>query len=299
MTNIMPIESVRALLSEIADYAGLFPPSQISMPEAVANYAAYKNGNYKWMLGRFVVPVNRLKEFSECAENFFSKDEESWKLSVLAGEDIYETIRQIESFNTEYLPRLVCDSMEVKANTSAMIEKIAEAVPPNFATYFEIPLTEDLADLVSTLANNKQRAKIRTGGIVENAFPSNKQITCFMRTCLTANVPFKATAGLHHPIRCMKPLTYEKDAPEGMMNGFLNVFLAAGFLKQGYQPGFINELLEDESAENFKFEDYGVCWQEFFLSTAALKTLREKNIISFGSCSFDEPIEDLREIGIL
>jgi hypothetical protein len=300
MTDVKPKESVRALLSEIVDYAGLFPPSQLSMSEAVANYGAYKNGNYNWMLGRFIVPVNRLDEFSESAKDFFLRDAESWKLSVLAGEDIYETIREIEDFNAEHAPRSVCDAMEVKANTSSLIEKITDVVPPNLTTYFEIPLTEDLTDLVSTLAINKQRAKIRTGGIVENAFPSAEQIMRFMRICLAANVPFKATAGLHHPIRCMKPLTYEKDAPAGTMNGFLNVFLAAGFLKQGYKPSFINEFLEDESAENFTFDDNGVSWrQEHFLSTAQLENLREKNIISFGSCSFDEPIEDLQEIGIL
>ena len=54
-TDSKPKESARALLAEIIDYAGLFPPSQISMAEAVTNYAAYKNSNYKWMLGRFIV----------------------------------------------------------------------------------------------------------------------------------------------------------------------------------------------------------------------------------------------------
>jgi hypothetical protein len=300
MTNLTPKESVRALLSEIIDYAGLFPPSALSMPEAVLNYAAYKNSNYKWMLGRFVVPANRLGEFSESAHDFFSRDSEPWKLSVLGGEDIYETVRLIEDFNARYAPRAVCDSLEVKANTSFLINKIAEAIPPNLATYFEIPLREDLADLFSTVAIRKQRAKIRTGGVTADAFPTAAQITRFMRICLAANVPFKATAGLHHPIRCLKPLTYEKDAPEDMMNGFLNVFLAAGFLKQNYKSSSIHKILEDEQAENFTFEDDGVLWrQKHFLSTAQLKTLREKNIISFGSCSFDEPIKDLQEIGIL
>lgn len=120
-----------------------------------------------------------------------------------------------------------------------------------------------------------------------------------MRVCLAANIPFKPTAGLHHPIRCLKPLTYEKDAPEDTMNGFLNVFLAVGFLKQNFQRSTIHKLLEDEQAENFTFEDDGVLWRKHFLSTTQLRTLREKNIISFGSCSFDEPVKDLQEIGIL
>ncbi len=293
-------ESIRVLLSEIIDYAGLFPPSALSMPEAVINYAAYKNSNYNWMLGRFVVLVSRLDEFAGSAEDFFSRGEESWQLSVLASENIYETVRQVEDFNARYAPRAVCNTLEVKAETSLQIEKIAEAVPPNLMTYVEIPLTGNLADLISTLAVKQRRAKIRTGGIVETAFPDVKQITRFMRLCLAANVPFKATAGLHHPLRCRRALTYEKDAAIGAMNGFLNVFLAAGFLRQGIGLKLIKELLKDEEAENFKFDKTGVCWrQEYFLSVAELKMTREKGIISFGSCSFNEPLEDLEEIEIL
>jgi hypothetical protein len=300
MTDVTPKESVRALLSEIVDYAGLFPPSQLSMSEAVSNYSTYKNSKHSWMLGRFVVPVNRLGEFTESAKEFFSSNAKFWKISVLAGEDIYETVRQIENFNAKHAPHAVIDALEVKAHTNSSINKIADAVTPNLEAYFELPLREDLADLFSTLAIRKQRAKIRTGGITSDAFPTATQITRFMRICLAANIPFKATAGLHHPIRCLKPLTYEKDAPEDTMNGFLNVFLAAGFLKQNYQRSTVHRLLEDEQAENFTFDDEGVCWrQKHFMRTSELKTLREKNMISFGSCSFDEPVKDLQEIGIL
>jgi hypothetical protein len=301
MTNSNCSESVRALLSEIVDYAGLFPPSQLSMPDAVNNYANYKNSNYNWMLGRFVVSMARLDEFSDNARNFLTNSKFSvWKLSVLASDDISETIRQIEDFNAANAPFAVCDSIEAKAVTTRMIEEITEFVQANFVVYFELPLNENLADLVSAVAKRGQRAKIRTGGITENAFPKNEKIIHFMKTCLAANIPFKATAGLHHPLRCRKPLTYDKDAPTGTMNGFLNVFLAAGFLRQGFQESLISELLEDERAENFTFNAGGVLWrQEYFISTAQLKILRDKSIISFGSCSFEEPIADLKEIGIL
>jgi hypothetical protein len=173
-------------------------------------------------------------------------------------------------------------------------------VPGGLATYFEISVDESLADLISTLAIYGQRAKIRTGGVTEEAFPTVEQIAKFMRVCLAANVPFKATAGLHHPLRCVKPLTYEADAPEGTMNGFLNVFLAASFLRQGYQPKLIHELLKDNRADNFLFDDNGVLWrQEHFSNTVQLENLRTRSAISFGSCSFIEPIEDLQEIGLL
>ena len=81
-----PKESVRILLSEIVDYAGLFPPSQIAMPEAVVNYATYRKSNYSWMLGRFITPVSRLDEFLESASEFIARDgSDPWRVSALAG----------------------------------------------------------------------------------------------------------------------------------------------------------------------------------------------------------------------
>ncbi len=132
-----------------------FPPSQLPMTEAVANYASYKNSNYCWMLGRFVVPVARLEEFADEAKVFFKRDGKVWKLSVLASEDIYETVRRIKDFNTSYAPYAVCDALEVKANTSELIKEIAAAIPSPLETYFEIPNDENLSDLVSTLAEQR------------------------------------------------------------------------------------------------------------------------------------------------
>lgn len=294
-------ESTRILLSEIIDYAGLFPPSKLSMPEAVINYAAYKNSNYNWMLGRFVVPVSRLDEFLESANEFISQNADGgWKLSALASEDIYDTFRKIEDFNAENSPKAICDAIEIKADTPSLIETVAESLPPNIKAYFEISPDNNLAEMISALAINRQRAKIRTGGITPEAFPPTKAIIRFIRTCLAANVPFKATAGLHHPVRCLKPLTYEANAPEGIMNGFLNLFLATGFARGGFKPNLLEEILEDESAENFRSDESSVHWREdYFLSNSQLKVLRERNIISFGSCSFEEPIEDLQNLGLL
>ena len=293
-------ESVRVLLFEIVDYAGLFPPSKLPMAESVINYALYKNSNYDWMLGRFVVAVERLGEFTENTSEFLARDASVWKLSVLASDDIAETVQQVEAFNREFQGEAIADALEIKAENSLAIENASSHLPANLDVYFELPLNEDLADSIATLSINGKRAKIRTGGITAEAFPNAREISRFMRICLAAGVPFKCTAGLHHPVRAAKPLTYEKNAPVGTMNGFLNVFLAAAFLAQGYKSNLICELLEDEWAESFAFSDAGVTWrQEHFVSLAQLKALRMRGAISFGSCSFDEPIADLQQIKLL
>jgi len=300
-TNDKIKDSVRILLGDIIDYAGLFPPSGLSMPEAVINYATYKNSNYNWMLGRFICPLGRLDEFVESARDFISRDAKGmWRLSVLASDDVHDTVRKVEDFNLKFAPGAVCDSLEIKADSAEKIEKFAEAIPDNFANYFELPLNDKLPDLVSAVAVNKQNAKIRTGGVTADLFPSTKEVIRFVRTCLAANVRFKATAGLHHPIRCFKPLTYEANAPKGTMHGFLNLFLATGYARVGFKPEILEELMEEEFEEVFDFNETGVNWQgDFALTISQLQNLREKNLASFGSCSFDEPIEDLQKIGLL
>ncbi|HET8796166.1 MAG TPA: hypothetical protein VFO89_00655, partial [Thermoanaerobaculia bacterium] len=114
---------------------------------------------------------------------------------------------------------------EVKAATPDDVARIAETSAGR-TVYVEIT---DLA-LLDAIARHGLRAKIRTGGVTADAFPSPQTIARFLRACRERGVAFKATAGLHHPLRCVRPLTYEPDAPTGTMHGFLNVFLAAAML---------------------------------------------------------------------
>lgn len=300
-SNIQPVSAVAAMFAELVDYAGLFPPSQLSMQEAVLNYATYRSSNYGWMLGRFVTPVARLDEFLESAREFLSHEGQNpWHLSVLAGEDINATIRQIKEFNRINAPRVVADAVEVKAATVSKIENTVNLLPGGVTAYFEISTGDGFVDLVTALALRKQRAKIRTGGITTADFPAARDVIKFVRTCMAANVPFKATAGLHHPLRCFKPLTYAENAPHGTMHGFLNTLLMTGFARESYRLGLLEELMEEEFEEVFEFSEGGVAWRgEHFLTLGHIERLRSKGMNSFGSCSFDEPVEDLRAIGLL
>jgi hypothetical protein len=243
----MIAESLRALLEHLVDYAGLFPPAALSMQDAVRNYARYREGEYAWALGRFVVPRARVREVPK-----------EFPLSIL-GVD------------------------EVKATTA---EEIG-AFPPG--VYVEIA---DVS-LLDAIARHGLRAKIRTGGITADAFPAIGDVAGFLRECKRKGVAFKATAGLHHPLRCVKPLTYEPDAPTGTMHGFLNVFLAAALLEHA------EAVLGETDPGAFVFDDDGASWRGHRVTTEALRTMRRDFATSFGSCSFEEPIGDLRALGWL
>ena len=151
--------------------------------------------------------------------------------------------------------------------------------------------TTDLS-LIPELKRRGLRAKIRTGGITEDAFPSPQAVAEFIRACRREGVSFKATAGLHHPLRCVKPLTYEPNAAVGTMHGFVNVFLAAAL------PEHAEGILEETDPRAFTFTDDGAAWRDRRVDLDGLKAMREF-ATSFGSCSFEEPINDLKELGWL
>lgn len=253
--------SLKILLDGLIDYAGLFPPASLPMEEAVANYDRYRRGPFAWALGRFVVQAERLAQVPR-----------TFSVSVLA--------------TPENLPAV--DVVEIKAATDEDVQRIA-AVRANRTVYVEVA---DVS-LLDAIAQHGLRAKIRTGGVTPDAIPAAEKVALFIQGCRDRNLAFKATAGLHHPIRCVRPLTYESDAPVATMHGFLNVFIAAAL------PRFATQILLEENPRAFAFDDGGLWWHDLRVTSEELVRLREQFAISFGSCSFEEPIADLKESGWL
>jgi hypothetical protein len=120
----------------------------------------------------------------------------------------------------------------------------------------------------------------------------------FLAACVEARVPFKATAGLHHPIRGEHALTYAPDSARATMHGFLNVFIGAAWLSAGGDEGTAREMLEERNPSAFLIDDAGVMWRTHRLRPDQLARVRTAGMMSFGSCSFREPLDDLSALGI-
>lgn len=262
----MTVRSLRILLTSLIDYAGLFPPASLPMDRAIANYEAYRRGEYAWALGRFVVPLAKVSELPR-----------EFPLTVLV------TIDELPQLDSSI------DMIETKATNEEDLAAIAGAAAGR-TVYVETAGP----DLVEAIGSHGFRAKIRTGGLTRDAFPGAERIARFLRECAAEAVPFKATAGLHHPIRCMKPLTYEPNAPVGTMHGFINLFMAAALIGAADE-----EILLDEDPRSFLFDDEHASWHGYGATTELLERMRREFAISFGSCSFEEPIADLKELGWL
>lgn len=299
------MSAIHVLLGSSIDYAGLFPPAGLDMNSAAANYARYRTGEAGWALGRFIVPVSRLPELEAAATQHLpvKPAAQPWRLSALAGAELSTDLDLVTEFNRRHASvgslAAKIDTLEIKASSVEAIEETMHRMPSYLQAYIEIPVDKDPTELVTAIARGRGRAKVRTGGVTQESIPRTRDLVGFLHACVRAQVPFKATAGLHHALRGEYRLTYEPNSPTGTMFGFLNLLLAAMFLRAGMTPDDAARVLEESSADAFRIDDRGIDWRDHRLGQDALRGARETVIGSFGSCSFTEPIDELQALHLL
>ena len=248
------------------------------------------------MLARFVVPAARLDEFATAARTARAAGDGPWPLSVLA---TAADAGRLEAFDATQADIARVEMIEAKAEDDAAIGALASAYAPRRVVYVEIPIARDPSALIAALRQHGLRAKVRTGGVTADAFPSPDDLLRFLVRCVEQGVPFKATAGLHHPLRGEYALTYASDAPRGMMYGFLNVFLAALLLREGHAAERVRPLLEERDSRAIVAAVDGISWNGLRVDESAIAAARAAFAGSFGSCSFEEPVQDLQALSLL
>lgn len=285
--------ALRLLVEHAVDYAGLFPPAALDMRAAAASYARSLAGADRWLLGRFVVPAARLGELESAVDDAVHASRavaEPWRVSVLAGAG---DASLIEGFNARNQGRLTIDAAELRANGASEILALAGTLPAGVDGFVELPLGGNLPALVDATRQAGLRAKVRTGAVTADGFPHPGRLAGFVELCAEADLPFKATAGLHHLVRNEYALTYEPDAARATMFGFLNLFAAAALARGGTRGAPLEQVLEERDASAFVFDDMGFGWRGHRVTAADVALTRRHALVSFGSCSFDEPAEEL------
>ncbi len=309
--------TLRVLCERLVDYAGLFPPAKLSMEAATENYARFVRSEDRWMLGRFICLASGLPAFTEAASVLLPgthatsgyrehvDDVAPWRLSVVIDGPLEDALDLIDAFNGHHAQEdnglAVIDAIELRAPDAAFIDEAMEEIPEDLTPFFEIDTSSDVRGPIAALAGESAFAKIRCGGVEPAMIPSIERVARFIDTCAHADVGFKVTAGLHHPVRAEQALTYDDDPPRAVMHGFLNVFLASAFRRQStaFDLAKIEAMLGETDGGSFGFEDTTVTWKEHEIEVAAIARARESFSLAFGSCSFDEPREDLRALGLL
>lgn len=287
-------ESLRALLANLIDYAGLFPPAGLGMCETVANYTRYRAGRHAWILGRLMVPANRLAEFEQAQSAMGVKI--PWRLSCPMGTSFQEDLLEIRRFRGR--TSAMIESVETKLQNAADVSVLTSSLPAEITIYFEVP-PDCSAEILIEIKRLGARAKLRTGGSTPAAIPPIGAVAGFLTRCASTGTLFKATAGLHQAVRRLHPLTHEASSACTTVHGFLNVFLAAMLAFHKAPLEQLSAIIGVETPDYFKFENAVARCGSVPLGVEQIQTARENFAVSFGSCSFEEPIESLQSLGLL
>ena len=295
--------ALKALLSEIIDYAGLFPPAKLDVPTSVDNYLRYMHGSQKWILGRFVCSSGKLselaRELAEHPEEPFvpvtvigqaSTDRRTWEHALSHdSEAMNKFLKEVEN-------HAEIEGYEIRVPDHDHIEAYMKDLQgfDNVDVFMELPWSEKMDESLGLLAESQWlRAKARTGGLERAAFPNAEQLAEFLQQCCHLELPFKLTAGLHHP------LPRRDDATGGEMHGFLNILVAMALLfAHESTRGEIERVLGEKNHRAFCFDDDGLEYNGLRASLDDVEAVRDL-FVSYGSCSVEEPIEDLKEMGLL
>ncbi len=325
-------ESLRAFMNGIIDYAGLFPPAKLPLDTAIHNYTDYRKSSDSWMLSRFIIPASKLPEVSKYGDKLFS-DDKPFAFSVLGkktetidefDEEIEEVLACCTEFCEAHFGSVTTEMMEIKLPEEAvfsqnvdllknLMDETAERLSksrltPSFIFYegsFSNHWKKNNKAIIKAVSTHNDETfqvknyhfaayKIRCGGVKAELFPSVEQVAFFLNTAQNNNVAIKGTAGLHHPVR------HYEDEVQTKMHGFFNVFGGAMLAHiNDFNDATLREVLNEENPDNFSFTDEAFRWKDYSVTTQQIKSLREEYLLSYGSCSFDEPREDLAQLKLL
>ncbi len=322
----MTYNSKIALLGGAIDYAGTFPPAALSLEKALDRASRWRTeGKHPWLMNKMVLPVTEIKKLTSQMLYELGADGTPWLFAALGtacqsdqSAEFYKTVewdlRELRRCREKwyysscrqdvisYETKLPASILTTKGTSkiydfiSPVLERAANLTSNEVRDlFFEISFEGDwkLAienssqALVDWLDENDELdlipgLKFRTGGTY---IPTATQLAEAVSKVTSHGLRFKATQGLHHAV------THGKDF------GFVNLFAALNFA-QGYGPEEFGVkeveacLLESES-KNFEFHKDKFCWKKFSMTLEEIEVARRSHGATFGSCSLDEPDEDL------
>ncbi|WP_409271425.1 hypothetical protein V1499_18295 [Neobacillus sp. SCS-31] len=310
-------QSIESFMRGLIDYAGLFPPARLPLEEALDNFVSYRQSADSWMLGKFILPFDSLEELVELFPNLPPGTYLPLSLTRRnCGQlyDFYERfckeLQIIEDFNWKHghLAEIIMFEIPLpqgipNKNELLLLASLGQAA--NIKLFLEIMVSDqenweqqliqtlDVFAQTNSLVSSALGVKFRTGGLEAKMFPSPEKLSAFLYHCAERRLQIKFTAGLHHPVRMFRHEVGTK------MHGFVNVF-TAGLFAYAHQLNkeALTELLKDESPENFCFQPEQLSWKNNQITVQDIRRSR-KHLFSYGSCSFDEPRDELRELHIL
>ncbi|MFN8168144.1 MAG: hypothetical protein U0S36_05105 [Candidatus Nanopelagicales bacterium] len=266
------------LVAGLVDDAAVFPPGLAPVDEAVRAHRAWRRDDLGVVVGPLLIPVSRLGEVLDALDA--EPSSEPLDLALVADTGLVEAAEarailldddrvQLVGLETA-LPQdgPLADSARLTLDT------LDFALP----AALEIPLVPGWQDALAVVAaDGAERAKFRTGGA---RVPSPDELAEVVAACARLGAAFKLTAGLHRALR--------HDVEGGAEHGFVNVLAATAAAIQGRPVPHLASLLDERDPLPLLA----------VLADSDPLAVRRR-FTSFGSCSVEEPLADLRELGML
>ena len=306
--------AIETLLSSVVDYAGTFPPASLELPPATAAYARARAGETAWLLGRFVLAAGLMDRFEppaidSTAATDHPADVTPWPITLVVPPTpsapattppgAADLTGRIAGFNDRWRGRAQIVAVEYPAVDVHALDSLGDRYANQLEVFIEVPYGAECRRRVDAIAARGLSVKLRTGGVTAAAFPSLDELSDALCACAEAGVTFKATAGLHHALRGSYRLTAGPLADTATMHGFLNVLLAAALAYRSASRSAIVSALAETDWNAFSFTPGQMAWREHTVNRDELAGLRRRFFRAFGSCSFDDPVHELRTAGLM
>lgn len=280
-SDAVQVNRDRVFFEQLIHDAAIYPPGSAPMDLAVRQHLRYRNSSQGFICGPFLAPASKLSQLC-----LYLKDEDEFDLAVI-GATIDELRSASDFCNKDQ--RLKLSHFEIPLPSESMrpfFKKLSCEVDINAVKVFvEVPLSGDLQRNLDEIIITGLCSKFRTGGLTKEAFPSEDGLANAICSAVERNIYFKLTAGLHSALRHSDPKTGFEH------HGFLNVIVALSALLGGGEVGDVSAILKERESERLRNSLAQV-------DVGLAKKVRDI-FAGYGSCSIDEPYQELRSLGLL
>ena len=268
-----------ALFSRLVDDAAVFPPGDLPLDDAVPAHRRHRAASHAHLVGLFVCTDEQLPAVAKLAG-----DEPLEVAVVVTGgaggiESVVGFAGRNDVLEVKALEVRLRDEDDLARNAQRVAAMCASCVGDE-EVFIETGLEGGWERALDVVAESGFNAKLRTGGLSADLFPSSAQVASFIAACLDREVSFKCTAGLHNAVRHVADDGFDH-------HGFLNVLLATRASLDGASVADVAAVLDDRSGPS-------LARAASMLDSGVRRWFR-----SFGSCSIDEPVQDLTSLGLM
>jgi len=274
------------------------------MGEAVAEYQEAIHSGTRWVTGRFLCRSSQLEDLASVTTVGLRRGDHPWQVGMIVDMSPGASAALGQDFHREMSPAMRITASEAKlaspavADAGSLVDMLG-TIDTDMAVFVEVDghrsIEGQLRDIAEALRDRGRAggAKLRCGGLSAEDFPSVETVASFIWEASLLSLPFKATAGLHQPIR-------HHDAAIGAWrHGFVNLLLACAAADAGEDLDTIRRIIGEEEPSAFGFTPMAASWRELTIPGSAIKRARRSGMVAYGSCDLAEPLEALMALGFL